>query len=133
MRQSGIVAAAGIVALEKMIDRLQIDHDHTFEIAKAIHEMNSKIIKVDLLSVQTNILMIYLDKSKVTAKEFLTRAATVLETDSIKVSIRGTSRDSGCVRFVLYWEITDEDVQAAIAKLQIIVHEFSNRKASLEL
>lgn len=34
MRQVGIVAAAGLVALDKMIDRLQIDHDHTYQIAK---------------------------------------------------------------------------------------------------
>lgn len=34
MRQSGILAAAGIVALDKMIDRLQVDHDHIYQIAK---------------------------------------------------------------------------------------------------
>lgn len=34
MRQSGIIAAAGIVALDKMIDRLQVDHDHIYQIAK---------------------------------------------------------------------------------------------------
>lgn len=92
--------------------------------------MNSKIIKVDLTSVQSNILMIYLDKSKVTAREFLTRAATVLDTDNVKVSIRGSSRDSGTVRLVLYWEITDEDVKAAIEKLQLIIHEFNSKKTT---
>lgn len=34
MRQSGILAAAGVVALDKMITRLQEDHDHINEIAK---------------------------------------------------------------------------------------------------
>lgn len=34
MRQSGILAAAGIVALDKMITRLQEDHDHIYQIAK---------------------------------------------------------------------------------------------------
>ena len=34
MRQSGIVAAAGIVALDSMIDRLQEDHDRLYQIAK---------------------------------------------------------------------------------------------------
>lgn len=34
MRQSGILAAAGIIALDKMIIRLQEDHDHILQIAK---------------------------------------------------------------------------------------------------
>lgn len=34
MRQSGIVAAAGLVALDTMVDRLKIDHQHTYSIAK---------------------------------------------------------------------------------------------------
>nr|CAI5860235.1 unnamed protein product [Callosobruchus analis] len=35
-RQAGILAAAGLVALDTMIERLQIDHDHTFKIARGI-------------------------------------------------------------------------------------------------
>lgn len=34
MRQSGILAAAGLVALNKMISRLQEDHDRILQIAK---------------------------------------------------------------------------------------------------
>nr|XP_023014276.1 uncharacterized protein LOC111504033 [Leptinotarsa decemlineata] len=33
-RQAGVLAAAGLVALDTMIDRLRIDHDHAFKIAK---------------------------------------------------------------------------------------------------
>lgn len=36
MRQVGVIAAAGLVALDKMIDRLQLDHDHIYKIAKGI-------------------------------------------------------------------------------------------------
>ncbi|KAG8223321.1 hypothetical protein J437_LFUL001198 [Ladona fulva] len=35
MRQAGFMAATGIVALDTMIDRLAIDHQHTYRIAKA--------------------------------------------------------------------------------------------------
>lgn len=34
MRQAGIVAAAGIVALDSMIDQLRIDHKHLRQIAE---------------------------------------------------------------------------------------------------
>lgn len=33
-RQAGILAAAGLVALDSMIDRLQIDHEHAYKIAR---------------------------------------------------------------------------------------------------
>lgn len=35
-RQAGVLAAAGLVALNQMIDRLQIDHEHTYKIAKGL-------------------------------------------------------------------------------------------------
>lgn len=35
-RQAGIVASAGLVALNEMIDRLAIDHEHTYRIAKGL-------------------------------------------------------------------------------------------------
>lgn len=38
-RQAGIIAAAGLVALDKMIDRLQIDHEHAYRIAKGIKKI----------------------------------------------------------------------------------------------
>lgn len=37
MRQIGIIAAAGLVALDKMIDRLDEDHKHAYQVAKGIN------------------------------------------------------------------------------------------------
>lgn len=144
MRQSGILAAAGIVALDKMIPRLQEDHDHIYQIAKgrtttprlililiyfiaAIENTKSKIFTVDLKSVQTNILMVYLDKTKVVASEVIERLAKVLNNDPVKVSVRCGSRDDACVRFVTYWEITDDDTKAAINKIVHVVKEFDEK------
>lgn len=36
-RQAGFLAAAGLIALDKMIDRLHIDHEHTLKIAKGMY------------------------------------------------------------------------------------------------
>lgn len=85
--------------------------------------MDSDIFRVDLDTVQTNILMVYLDQSKVSSKQFLHRLATVVETDSVKVSVRGGSRNPACVRFVLYWEIINKDVTAAIEKIRLVIRE----------
>ncbi|XP_063915817.1 uncharacterized protein LOC135131892 isoform X3 [Zophobas morio] len=126
-RQAGVIAAAGLVALDKMIDRLQVDHDHIMQIAKGIDEMKSKTFRVDLPTVQSNILMMYLDVSRITAKEVQHRLASVLETDEIKVSVKASSRDQGFVRFVAYWKITKEDVEAAVKKIQFVIKEFDTK------
>lgn len=44
-RQAGILAAAGLVALDKMIDRLHIDHEHALKIAKGKHSKINKWLK----------------------------------------------------------------------------------------
>lgn len=79
---------------------------------------------MDIKSVQTNILMMYLDTTKVVASEVMQRMAKVLNNDPVQVSVRCGSRDEGCVRFVTYWEITDEDTKAAIEKIVFVIKEF---------
>ena len=54
MRQSGIIAAAGIYALEHHVDRLAIDHRHATEIASGLQD----IAGIQVLSVNTNMVMI---------------------------------------------------------------------------
>lgn len=71
MRQAGIIAAAGVVALETMVDRLADDHVH----AKLLAEGVSKIpgLGVDLATVESN--MVYVDHaaSGLTTEEVLQR------------------------------------------------------------
>ncbi|MFV8752238.1 threonine aldolase family protein [Nannocystaceae bacterium ST9] len=60
MRQAGILAAAGIVALETMIDRLADDHTNARTLAEGIAAIPG--LSVDLNSVETN--MVYVDHSQ---------------------------------------------------------------------
>lgn len=53
LRQAGILAAAGIVALENNVERLETDHKNALYLAK---EINEHPVKVDLATVQTNII-----------------------------------------------------------------------------
>lgn len=93
----------------------------------AISDLNSSIFAVDLKSVQTNILIMRLNGSKVVAKEFQQRIAQVEEGDLVKVSIRASSRDSQFVRFVTYCDISDDDVDVAIEKIVFVIREFENK------
>lgn len=89
----------------------------------AIDDTKSSIFKVNLATAQTNILMVHLDKTKTVASKVIERLATVLETDSVKVSVKCGSRDSACIRFVTYWEITDDDIKSAIEKIVFVIKE----------
>ncbi|MCA8914609.1 MAG: aminotransferase class I/II-fold pyridoxal phosphate-dependent enzyme [Planctomycetes bacterium] len=54
MRQSGLLAACGIVSITKMIDRLKDDHANARALAEGFNGM--KGVELDLATVQTNIL-----------------------------------------------------------------------------
>ncbi len=55
MRQAGVIAAAGIIAIEKMVGRLAEDHESARQLALGVASI--KGMKVDLSLVQTNIVM----------------------------------------------------------------------------
>ena len=53
MRQAGVLAAAGIVALEQMVDRLQEDHENGRMLAEGIAQIPG--LHIDPAQVQTNL------------------------------------------------------------------------------
>ena len=61
MRQVGVIAAAGIVALERMVDRLAEDHANARTLAEGIAHLPG--LRVNLASVQTNIVIFHLDRA----------------------------------------------------------------------
>ncbi|HXZ23538.1 MAG TPA: GntG family PLP-dependent aldolase [Methanomassiliicoccales archaeon] len=105
MRQAGIIAAPGIVALTKMIDRLQEDHDNAKLLAKGL--VSKCGVKVNTATVQTNIVVA--DVSPQTAEEFMkkARAAGVLT----------TSFGKHLVRFVTHRGITAGDIETVLSRL----------------
>jgi threonine aldolase len=70
MRQAGILAAAGIVSLEKMIDRLAEDHANARRLAEGIADTPG--FEIDLDKVQTNLVYFNLDsKAKTSPQEVI--------------------------------------------------------------
>ncbi len=55
MRQAGILAAAGIIALNKMVDRLEEDHHRANRLAEGLAKISG--VSVDLNRVQSNIVV----------------------------------------------------------------------------
>jgi threonine aldolase len=60
MRQAGIIAAAGIVALDTMVDRLAEDHVNARTLAEGVARLPK--LSVDLASVQTNIVIFHVER-----------------------------------------------------------------------
>jgi threonine aldolase len=102
MRQTGVLAAAGLVALESMIDRLDEDHANARTLAEGLAELPG--VTCDLARVQTN--LIYFDLARIGAPAFTEECAK----RGLLADWSGPSR----MRFVTHYGIDAEDVQSAL-------------------
>ena len=102
MRQAGIIAAAGIVGLETMVDRLSEDHGNARLLAEGLAEVPG--LRIDLEKVQTNLVMVQVER------EIENGIVGVLEAQGVKVLDRG----HGKLRLVTHYGIDEEDVGLAV-------------------
>ena len=84
MRQAGIIAAAGIYALEHHVDRLAEDHERARELARGLAELPG--IDVDAERVETNIVIFDSHGTPLNGEEFARRT---LEHAGVRFSILG--------------------------------------------
>jgi threonine aldolase len=104
MRQAGVIAAAGIVALETMVDRLADDQRRAHELAGALAQRWPG--SVDPETVRTNIVCARLDQLP---QNFIERLAAA--------GVRCGTIDPRTVRFVTHKDTDDEALAFAIAAL----------------
>ena len=107
MRQAGIIAAAGMVALETMIDRLADDHANARRLAEGLAAIPG--IELDPARVKTNIVFFDL-MSGMTARQLSERVAR----DGILIGGAGEHR----IRVVTHYGIERADVDATIAAVK---------------
>ncbi len=108
MRQAGIIAAAGLVALDTMIDRLAEDHATARKLAKGVNGLSE--LEVDLDSVQSNIVIFEVGGAGTTSTEF----AAELHQRGLGVTTKGPNS----VRCVTHYGIESEDVEGALGILE---------------
>jgi threonine aldolase len=105
MRQAGVLAAAGIVALEQMVDRLGEDHQRAKQLASGLTEIPG--LKLSMGLPQTNMVFVELsEKTKKTAKAI----AEELKKENIKVGVVGPTM----FRMVTHFWITDEGIERTL-------------------
>jgi threonine aldolase len=104
MRQAGIIAAPGLIALRTMIPRLREDHDNARYLAHELAAVPG--LGVDLRTVQTNIVNVDVKALGIDAATF---ARHLMEQ-----GVRGLPGMGVIIRFVTYRGITRADVEKAI-------------------
>jgi len=104
MRQAGVIAAAGIEALDDMVDRLADDHANAHRLAEGLADMPG--FAVDLASVQTNIVIWDLTTDRVSPQEVVER----LGAEGVKILAIGGRQ----FRAVTHYGIETDDVEQAV-------------------
>lgn len=104
MRQAGVLAAAGIVAMNEMINRLEDDHKNANRFAEHLADINGLSINLDL--VMTNIVYIDITKKGLTAQI----VADKLDRQGIRLLPTGPQR----LRAVTHYQVTPDDIDYAL-------------------
>ncbi|HXM98749.1 MAG TPA: GntG family PLP-dependent aldolase [Candidatus Dormibacteraeota bacterium] len=112
MRQAGVLAAAGLVALEKSPGRLHIDHANARKLAEGIARLPG--VKIDPTKVRTNILIFDCSGAGRTAVELCE------ELHARGVGAQDTATYS--VRFVTHCDVDEAGVERALVQLHDILH-----------
>ena len=107
MRQCGIIAAAGITALDEMVDRIADDHANAQRLAQGISRIPGLSIEPEM--VQTNIVYFDIVSQKIKAEELLSQ----LGDKGVKILLLGPSR----FRAVTHYGINAEDIDFTLTTL----------------
>jgi threonine aldolase len=111
MRQAGVLAAAGLVAMDTMVDRLPEDHLHARQLAEALATLPG--IELDPDSVRTNIVIFGLAPNTLSPEAF----AAGLAGHGVRLLPIG----GGKLRAVTHYEITAEGVELAVAAAKAVL------------
>jgi threonine aldolase len=112
MRQAGVLAAAGLIALEEMPKRLAEDHANAKLIAERIAGLRG--IELDLAKVQTNIVIFDIAGTGLTATDFTAR----LKAKGVRAAGVGGTR----IRFVTHFNVSRAECEQAAQAVRDILN-----------
>ncbi len=111
MRQAGVLAAAGLVALNEMVDRLVDDHLNARRLAEGLADIDG--IELDPGAVETNIVYITVANPGINGESL----ASQLAEHGIRISASEFPR----LRLVLHYEIRSVEVDQALQAFQSVL------------
>jgi threonine aldolase len=108
MRQVGVLAAAGMIALEKSPALLPQDHANARRLAEALAAMPG--IQIDPETVQTNIVIFDVSQTRFAPAQFC---------EALKAhGILASGINAREVRFVTHYDVSREDIEKALRAIQ---------------
>ncbi len=108
MRQAGVIAAAGLIALEKGPKRLHIDHENAKFLAEKLSEIPG--IQINPAKVQTNIVIYDIRKTGLSSADFLAELA--------RRRVLGVPVDAEKIRMVTHLDVDRKDVEEAVETIR---------------
>ncbi|MCJ7576658.1 MAG: low-specificity L-threonine aldolase [Dehalococcoidia bacterium] len=116
MRQAGVIAGAGIVALETMIDRLAEDHANARRLAQGLAGIRGITLAQD--DIPTNIVMFHLSP-ELSVVEFMEG----LEKAGVKIGLR----DGRPFRAVTHRMVSSSDIDGALTRIEAVCRRLRRR------
>ncbi|KAG8446440.1 hypothetical protein GDO86_014047 [Hymenochirus boettgeri] len=125
MRQAGVLAAAGIVALNRANENLALDHHNAKAFAVGVQALSSPLCTVDPAVVDSNMVLLML-ADKVPAQDLCKQLGHTTQMGSEQpVSVQALPMSSHCVRLVWHRDITELDTKLALEKLRVVLQSYS--------
>ena len=112
MRQAGILASAGIFALDNMIQRLEQDHNNAKIIANELAKI--KGLDIDINKISTNLVFFHLQKEDLTDFDFLNQ----LLKNKIKIDSKGNRK----FRIATHSGFTSDMIDKVVHTIQIVLN-----------
>jgi threonine aldolase len=111
MRQAGILAAACLVALDTMIDRLEEDHRNARMLAEGLAELLPESVRQ--AEVETNIVLFSCEAAGISAWEFVGALA--------ERGVKCLQHQPGLIRFVTHKDVSAEDIGFVLDKVREVL------------
>ena len=111
MRQAGVIAAAGLVSLMEMVERLAEDHANAKLLAKGLASLDG--IAVDPESIQTNLVYFEVTREGMTSSD----VAAGLKAEGVILSGTGGQ----IMRAVTHNDVTASDIEQALAAFEVVM------------
>ena len=117
MRQAGVLAAAGLVALDNMVERLADDHSNAKRLAEGL--ANIQGISVDPTSIQTNIVIFEISESAGNANDVINELAN----EGVLVTYPGQQS----LRMVTHRHISASDIDEALSRVAKVMTQMNSK------
>ncbi len=113
MRQAGIIAAAGIYALDHHFERLEEDHQNAKRLALGLKEL--KGVSIDPEQVETNIIIFNISTTGMTAPQM----AEAMKRNGVLIHPIGKTQ----IRLVTHLDVSHEDIEVALKAFRKVLGE----------